>query len=260
MKKCYRTVVFLVFLVMLNLGGCAKDPKRIENSEIKYNIAKKFFFRGRVPEAIVNLEESLKENPKNSDAHNFYGLILFQSKRYEKAEKHFQKAVKINDKFADAHNNLCALYIDVNRFSKAQEHCKKAVSNLLYATPERAYYNLGRSYEKMAKDEIAIEYYEKAINSNPRFVLALDKLGAVHFKQQNYKKAEGYYKSASKACKATKEDSWGEVCGYSFLKLSQIYSIFKDYKSRKQALSQCLKYANKGGQAHDACQKEIIRR
>lgn len=241
-------------------AGCGKDPKRIENSELKYNIAKKFYFRGRVPEAIVNLEEALKENSKNSEAHNFYGLILFQSKRYDKAEKHFQKAVKINDKFADAHNNLCALYIEVNRFSKAQDHCKKAVSNLLYATPERAYYNLGRVYEKMAKDELAVESYEKAINSNARFVLALDKLGAVHFKQKNYKKSEGYYKSASEACQATQENSWGEVCGYSFLKLSQIYTIFKDYKNRQRVLDSCLKYTNKSGQAYKACQRELAGR
>lgn len=141
----------------------------------KKNEARAHFLRGvaylsgnRVQEAYVEFQKSLELNSRDKETHNALGNIYIRLVDYQKAEEHFKKAIRLDRKYSEAYNNLCFIYYEQDRWDDAVEKCNIALKNLLYTTPEKAFYNLGRSYYRARKYPEAIEAYTDAIRRFPR--------------------------------------------------------------------------------------------
>ena len=132
--------------------------------------AKAHYLRGvsllssdRVQNAYVEFEKSLEFNSRNKETHNALGIVYIRLVEFPKAEKHFRKAVRIDRRYSEAYNNLCFIYYEQDRFDDAIRNCKKALKNKLYATPQKAFYNLGRSYYRLGRYPEAVDAFTKAI-------------------------------------------------------------------------------------------------
>ena len=76
------------------------EAKRLYKEGVKYGLA------GLFPQAIQILEQSIKLDPENPDAHFALGHAYYDLKRYRNAIESFKKAVELNPKDAEARDRL----------------------------------------------------------------------------------------------------------------------------------------------------------
>lgn len=239
------------------LASCKKGmaevyPKHKYNSFSRYYLAELFFekaLRKPVTEeqtseyyrnALKELEEAVKWNPKFGQAFLLHGNICYRHGKYELAAQKYQRAYEINPKSAQALVNLGASYIAMGKYKKALEayiaakgllpgdakislavagiyaEMKKPrealaeYENVLKVQPdsEKALVGAGNAAWERGENEKAIEYYERALGVNLSSYEALLGLGLAMLKTEKteqLEKAEEYFRKCLEAKPDSKE-------------------------------------------------------
>ncbi|MFL2811418.1 MAG: tetratricopeptide repeat protein [Paracoccaceae bacterium] len=78
-------------------------------SEAKANLGSALLMMGKVDDAILQLEESLKENPKNAIGWNSLGNALSQNTQLKQAQTAFERAINLAPQYLNAINSLGVL-------------------------------------------------------------------------------------------------------------------------------------------------------
>jgi Flp pilus assembly protein TadD len=81
--------------------------------------------------AVGHLTQALKEEPKNSDAHNLLGYSYRKVGTFDKSMEHYQTALKLDSNNRSAHEYLGELYLDMNQLDNAE----KQLASLKKACP-----------------------------------------------------------------------------------------------------------------------------
>ena len=139
----------LMILVMaIFISSCATAS--IENTNkatAHFKLGVSYLNENNVQPAFIEFRKAYELNPEDKEVLNAIGIIyLLKFEDYPKAIDFFQKAVNIDPDFAEAHNNLGFAYEKSKKFNEAIESYKKALANLIYRSPEKAYYNLAKVY------------------------------------------------------------------------------------------------------------------
>ncbi|MBI3397653.1 MAG: tetratricopeptide repeat protein [Deltaproteobacteria bacterium] len=196
-------IFFLLFTIHCSLftvfSGCASsNVNKKEDADIHYKLGVVHLNEGNIPDALKELTAAVETYPDDATFHNALGLAYFARGMHEDAIKHLQKAVKTDPKFSDAHTNLAAVYLEIKQWDAAISEAKSALSNIFYATPELAYFNMGRGYYEKADYLKAEENYKKAMESNPRYLVAYNNLGLTYMKMNRDKEASDLFRLAIK--------------------------------------------------------------
>ena len=130
---------------------------------------------GRLQQAEVIYNDILKDNPRNTDALNFLGVLFHQTGKNEIAISNFEKAIKINPGIADYYNNCGIACRALKKNEKAIIHFEKAIA--LKPEYAEAHNNLGVVYKDLGRDEDAIACYQQALTIKPDYAEALKNLG-----------------------------------------------------------------------------------
>ncbi|MBI5073752.1 MAG: tetratricopeptide repeat protein [Nitrospirae bacterium] len=165
--------IFILFFLMLTVS-CAtfSTDSAIQNSAARYKIGVGYYGEGKIQQAFVEFQHAYELNPRNKEAIYAIGIIyLLDFDENEMAIDFFQRAVKIDPDYSDAYNNLGFAYAKVGKFDAAIPFYKKAVSNLFYATPEKAFVNMGKAYYRLGRYDEAATAYKEAIKRSPNFDL-----------------------------------------------------------------------------------------
>ena len=163
---------------------------------------------GRYNEAIAELSTAASLDPKLSEAHNLLGVAYNQKGFGDRAKESFERAVKNDPDDVETLNNLgFALYQNGN-YRAAVDRLKRALK--LAPTDERVLNNLGlalcrlgkwdeayihferaggplvgslntaKMFERFAREDDAIRYYEKARQIDPNNSIALRRLADLY--------------------------------------------------------------------------------
>lgn len=183
--------VLAVALVAASAPGCGGKPTptrtdpKIENSQ-RVRLAESYARAGKMADAVEILEEAVAQDPSNASLQNYYGQFLFLAGRFGPAEGAFRKSLAIDPYFTDAHNNLGALLDRLGRKDEAISEFRTALADPAYATPQKAWLNLGMTYASQGRSEEAITALRQAVEIDPKFYRAhyelaseLDKTGRV---------------------------------------------------------------------------------
>lgn len=164
---------FLIYCIVLLFSGCATLSVEQEREvDFHYKMGVSYLNEGNIQLAYVHFQKAYQINPKNKDVLHSLGLIYFQLEKFDKAREFYLKALSVDPMFSEVHNNLGVLYLRLNQLDEAERSFKIALTNPLYQTPERAYYNLGSVYYRMGKYESSIDSFTDAIRRSPSFYLA----------------------------------------------------------------------------------------
>ena len=181
------------------LAGSAKE--HLENG-------RQDLIAGRLNEAIAELSTATSLDPTLSEAHNLLGVAYNQKGFGDRAKESFERAVKHDPQDVETLNNLgFALYQNGN-YRAAVDRLKRALK--LAPTDERVLNNLGlalcrlgrwdeayihferaagplvgslntaKMFERFAREDDAIRYYEKARQIDPTNSLALRRLADLY--------------------------------------------------------------------------------
>ena len=160
------------------------------------------------------------------DAFSFFqiGTELFQAEDFLGAAEQFKKAVEIKPDFLEACQNLAAAYFRAELFDQAIEAAKKALEinpdsaktlklisvsysklgdekaaleyhHKLQEHPDAQFsaeevFNIGAAAANESRDEEAAEYFKKATEMKPEFVLAHYHLGVTCFRLKKMREAK----------------------------------------------------------------------
>jgi tetratricopeptide (TPR) repeat protein len=134
------------------------------NYLVHNNLGNVYLHQGQPSEAIGHYAESLRINPDFAPAHNNLGAAMLRTGDIEKAIFHFRMATNLKPDDTDARNNL-------NK-TLAVKH-----------------YRSGDRHLAIGELKQAREQYQAAISIHPQYVPALNKLGTVYLRDENYEKA-----------------------------------------------------------------------
>ncbi len=204
----------LLLLLALFLPACVtvqNGPTQNEKaSDINVQLGIGYYKQGNLEQANVKLLKALKQNPKNSQAHFAYAVLLTRFTEYDKAEQHFRKAVELDPKNSEALNNFGIFLCNQGRYEEAEKMFLQAVKNPVYKTPEVAYTNAAACLMKKGRErgKTAQEYLTKALAYRSTYAPALIEMAQLMFDRERYDLAQLYLKRLHLAGKPTARSLW----------------------------------------------------
>ncbi len=115
---------------------------------------------GMAGEAAALLEPWLRRSPRDAELYRTLGLVRFEQRRLEEAERAFLEAVEIEPDSFDSSNNLGFLLLTAGRPEEALVHLRAALA--LRPTDRRARNNIGFALAALERDEEALDVFRAA--------------------------------------------------------------------------------------------------
>ena len=162
------------------LVACATPtPDMKKEASARMQMGVTYLEQRNLPAAMRELTRAAELDPENPEIDMTLGLAYQSRGDLGKAEEYMRKAIRKKPDYAEAHNNLGFVLSLQGRSEEAIREYEKAVANVLYPTPEYAYYNMGKEYVRLKDLGKAEVMYRRAIALNPSFVDAYRGLALV---------------------------------------------------------------------------------
>ena len=169
MKLTAGIILLFSLMVMVSCATVNKESA-LQNSAAHYKIGVSHYGEGKVQQAFVEFQRAYELNPLNKEVLYAIGIIyLLDFDETLKSIDYFQRAVRIDPDYSEAYNNLGYAHAKIGKFDAAIPFYKKAVSNLFYATPEKAFVNMGKAYYRLGRYDDAATAYKEALKRAPNF-------------------------------------------------------------------------------------------
>ena len=166
------------------------DP---ESVAVRLRLAAEYVKMGAMGEALRQAEQAEKMDPKKIETHLLLGGLHSNLKNYPKAIAEYEEALKIQPRSADALMYLGAVYAERKEHDKAIKLFEALAADEDYATPQTAYYYMGRIREDQGTKlslKAAEVFYKKALTLKADYTEAALALA-------------GFYSKHSKPAQAT---------------------------------------------------------
>jgi tetratricopeptide (TPR) repeat protein len=189
-------------------GNNKKNPSLTGSAREHLESGREYLIAGRYNEAIAELSIAASLDPKLSEAHNLLGVAYNQKGFGDRAKESFERAVKNDPEDVETLNNLGFAFYQNGNYRAAVDRLKRALK--LAPTDERVLNNLGlalcrlgrwdeaymhferaggplvgslntaKMFERFAREDDAIIYYEKARQIDPNNSMALRRLADLY--------------------------------------------------------------------------------
>jgi type IV pilus biogenesis/stability protein PilW len=223
MKKIWLVGASCILLVSVFPACTSKEnlAQQKEQSKAYRNLGEAYLRQGNYTAALRDLLKAESLDPSDYYVQDDLGLAYYYKGQAEKAIYHFQKALAIKDDYGPARNNLGNAYAEQKEWDKAIEQWKIVTSDLLYATPQFPYSNLGFAYYHQKQYGLSEKSFKKALTITPNFSKALYGLSQTYI-------AVGRVSEAIETLKVAVEKDPEEVSLY--FELAKAYILKRDYR------------------------------
>ena len=192
---------FIIILVMF-LVACATEDKQDQKNKanLHLQIGTSHLMKGQYPQALRELLNAERFDPKNPIVQNNLGLAYMVREKYVEAEKKFLLALRLDPNYTDARNNIGRLLIDLGLYDKALVQLQLATSDLTYEAPEKSWGNLGQALFLKGEYAKAREALRKSLSFRKENCFSLNMYGRTLLELQAYKEASASFDLAIKQC------------------------------------------------------------
>ena len=168
-------------------AGPSADRKMEADARMRMGVT--YLDQRNLPMAMRELAKASELDPGNAEVDMALGLVYQARGDMTKAEEHLRKAVDKRPDYAEARNNLGIVLAERKAWDEAIREFEAAAANVMYTTPERAYFNLGEAYRVKGDPARAEVAYRRALRANERYAPAYVALSAVFGGQGKWKDA-----------------------------------------------------------------------
>ncbi len=165
-----------IYLLALTTGaalinaGCSTAPVSVNNEEVQKTAITQKSADAKKP--------ALRQNATPAEREFQAALTLMEGGRPQDAEKMLLAMTKTYPKLSGPYANLGILYFKSNREEKAKEAFTKVLS--LNGTSGTAYNYLGVIHRNNGEFQRAHDYYQKALEIDPKYASAVLNLGILY--------------------------------------------------------------------------------
>jgi Tfp pilus assembly protein PilF len=124
---------------------------------------------GELGDAIALYRRSIATFP-TAEAHTYLGWAYAIMDRHDEAISECEKAIALDPDFGNPYNDIGAYLIEQDRPEEAIPWLEQAIVASRYPTPQFAYVNLGRAYERMGQPYRALAAYDQALVIAPLYM------------------------------------------------------------------------------------------
>ena len=214
-------LVQILFLILIVSACTSKEKKSKQQSMLHLQIGTSHLSKGNYPSALNELLKAEKLDQTNPVIYNNLGLAYLVRDKFDLAEKNIRRAVDINPNYTEARNNLGRVLIHRKQYRLAALELKVAIRDLTYPYPDRLYSNLGLSYFKMEKYDLAKKYFKKSLRMNRKSCLTFNYYGRSLFELKDFDRAAPSFDRAITLCKKIRFEEPGYYSALSYLKLGK---------------------------------------
>ncbi len=136
------------------------EPK---NHLYLYEIAKIFYRKGNLEQAVTYFDKTIKVNPTHGASLGYLGMIMYHVNQIKEAVVYLTKAVKYDQTNYRAYYYLGRVYLDGRDFTRAITYFDAAQRSPDFRI--RGYLQKGICYREMDEFENAVDEFKKAISS-----------------------------------------------------------------------------------------------
>jgi tetratricopeptide (TPR) repeat protein/serine/threonine protein kinase len=170
------------------------DPK---NANAQAGLGNAFFDRGRWDEAIAAYRAVIRLNPDEAHWRAQLAHAFFQKKALDQANGAAREAIRLQPNDQYGHHMLARAFLAQRRTDEAIASFREAVRlEKDSANSARSYEGLGEALFQKGQLDEAVVHYKKAIELDPKYVVAHHNLGFALKKQGKPDEAVVYYKKA----------------------------------------------------------------
>ena len=215
-------------------AGLGKWPEELDNLKkavslspneptIRYNLGAAYERKKMDNEAIKEYEHVLKINPEDADALERLADLALKNKKMDQAVKYYEKLAAKSSKNPSIYANLGFAYGELKKYAESAENYEKAIK--YGAKSSNIHYNLANTYDKLGKEKKAIAEYEKI---SPPTKEVLGTLAHFYLKEKKCAVAIRYYKKIAQL-EPKKAGSY-ESLGYAYAVCNDLDSAIKNYR------------------------------
>lgn len=163
-----------------------------QRSVAEYDLARDAFQNGRFREALAHVERALEHDEDNAEAAHFGALVLLtfcsadvrsSDCRFDEAERMARRALEAQPELRDAKNTLGVILVHQGRYDEAIAVLRPLAEDILYASPEKSWGNLGWAYLQKGDNDLAIDALRRATAAQPLFCVGHYRLGLAYEKR-----------------------------------------------------------------------------
>ncbi len=181
------------------IGGCsAGRPKDASKQSLaQHDLGVDAFSKGNLRGALTHAQRAVELDPENADAQLLVATVLIgfcsyspDECRLDEAERAARAALKAKPEFREARNTLGSVLINAKKYDDAIATLKPLTEDMLYATPEIAWGNLGWAQLEKGDLDGAVTSLTRAIALQPQFCWGGLKLALTYEKRGDLGTAE----------------------------------------------------------------------
>ncbi|MGZ8447804.1 MAG: tetratricopeptide repeat protein, partial [Candidatus Deferrimicrobiaceae bacterium] len=162
------------------LAGCAgPSADRKKEADARMQMGVTYLEQRNLPMAMRELAKASELDPGNAEVDMALGLAYQARGDLSKSEEHFRRAIDKKSDYADARNNLGIILAGRKAWDEAIREFEAAGANVMYTTPERAYFNLGETYRSKGDPANAERAYRRALRANEGYAPAYTALSSL---------------------------------------------------------------------------------
>jgi Tfp pilus assembly protein PilF len=178
--------LWIVMTALLMLGGCSASEQERQKAILHTRLGQQYIQQGDPNSAIRELAEAKKYNPQDPNVHYALGWALSAKGLFPQALEAYRETLRLDPKFTEAHNAIGAIYLETGQWDAAIAEFEIVLKDILYQTPYYVLNNIGWAYYKKGDLRRAIEAYQRAAAMKPDFGMAYYNLGlALRDNKQN---------------------------------------------------------------------------
>jgi type IV pilus assembly protein PilF len=189
----------IVFLFFTAMTACATSQWKQDQAESHINLGTAYLGSDRVNDALKEFLKAEEFTPGDPKLHYYMGCAYYRKGLIDKAIFEFDKALSLKPDYSEVHNFLGAIYLEKGLWDKAIDSFNKALSNILYDTPDKPLFNIGKAYHEKKDYKMALNKYREARNKKPTTIppaVIEQHMGMASFSNGDIENAVQYFKNS----------------------------------------------------------------
>lgn len=203
-EKTKAAVPAVLLVILVLFSNSPMGPIETEHGYSEYlNLGNAFHNEGKIDEAILYFNKTLRLAPNYPKAHYNLANALLEKGMLSEAVMHYNKALELQPDYLEAQSNLAKALAKQGRLREAIEIWER----LVQVNPAESvlHSNLGTAYHRLGQFDKAIMHWNQVLRLAPNHVSVLNKLAWLLATCQDarYRDPDRAVELAQRGCKLT---------------------------------------------------------